>query len=108
VGVLSASDFVRHRQPGGVASGLEAQSHFMRQASPEAPLSIDGESNDLVSKHMSRGVQTVAADAPLLTAARMMCAEHVHRIPVVSSHGNPSGVITSLDIVAALVGAIEE
>jgi CBS domain-containing membrane protein len=108
VGVLSASDFVRHRQPRATASGLDAQAHLVRQASPEGPLSIDSESSEVVSRCMSRGVQPIEGDAPLLSAARMMCAEHIHRLPVVDAQGRPTGVITSLDIVAALVGAIEE
>ena len=41
-------------------------------------------------------------------AARCMCKEHVHRLIVIDSSGAPVGVLTSLDLVSAWVGAVEE
>ncbi len=72
------------------------------------PLHIDEVADDLVSLHMTAAVQTVHRDASLVEAGRIMCAEHVHRLPVVEESGQVVGLVSSLDIVAALVKAIEE
>ena len=89
VGMLSATDYVRredaHRQTQGTSAAGDRVGHEM---SPQ-PLSI-------------RPEQT------LLTAARMMCLQHVHRLPVLSSSGHVEGLITSMDVVAALVNAMDE
>jgi predicted transcriptional regulator len=87
VGILSANDFVRcfaARKP----------------ASDEA--------GSLVGRHMTQSVRSITADEPLLAAARQMCDEHIHRLPVLDAEGRVAGMLTSLDIVAALVQAVEE
>jgi predicted transcriptional regulator len=87
VGILSANDFVRCFAAGN-------------------PESSDGGS--LVSRQMTRSVRSIAAEEALLAAARRMCDEHIHRLPVLDSDGRVAGMVTSLDIVAALVQAVEE
>ncbi len=57
---------------------------------------------------MSSGVRSVQPEQTLLTAARIMCEKHVHRLPVLNLDGKPVGLITSMDVVAALVNAIDE
>jgi CBS domain-containing protein len=79
VGVLSAIDYVR-------------RAHALRR--------VGGE--------MSSGVRSVQPEQTLLTAARIMCEKHVHRLPVLNLDGKPVGLITSMDVVAALVNAIDE
>ncbi len=64
--------------------------------------------HDLVCRHMSPAVQTIGNDSSLMKAARVMCDGHLHRLIVVSSNGPPIGVLTSLDLVSAWIGAIEE
>jgi len=82
VGILSANDFVH------------------REANPT--------DEDRVSCFMSSGVQSVEPEATLIKAAEMMCALHVHRLPVLDRHEKPVGLITSMDIVAALVNVVSE
>jgi CBS domain-containing protein len=41
-------------------------------------------------------------------AAKIMCLQHVHRLPVVDASGKPVGIISSMDLVAALSNAAEE
>jgi magnesium transporter len=74
----------------------------------DRPLCVEDLPHDMVSRFMSSGVQTIAAEAGLLEAARIMCATHVHRLPVMDEQHRPCGVVTSLDIVAALVNTVEE
>lgn len=89
VGVLSAIDYVRRE-------------HVLRGEWPE------GGADDCVHQQMSVGVRSVEPEQTLLTAARIMCEKHVHRLPVLDSDGKPVGLITSMDVVAALVNAIDE
>jgi CBS domain-containing protein len=89
VGVLSATDYVRredaHRQtPGTAAAG------------------------DRVADEMSPQPLSIRPEQTLLTAARIMCDQHVHRLPVLSSSGHVEGLITSMDVVAALGNAMDE
>jgi CBS-domain-containing membrane protein len=37
-----------------------------------------------------------------------MCEQHLHRLPVVSADGRVVGIISTMDVVAALVNAIDE
>lgn len=96
VGIISASDFLRRdaAQPdGGVAP------HHQRPAwKPE----------DVAATFMSTGVQTVAESTTLLQAAQILCAQHVHRLPVVDHAGKPVGMISTMDVVSALLKALTE
>lgn len=87
VGVLSATDFVR-RQTGGSRNGA-----------PEA---------ESVAAHQSPCVISTTVDETMLNAARIMCTNHVHRVIVLNASDVPVGVVTSLDVAAALINAIEE
>ena len=90
VGVLSAVDFVRHE---------------VKQATADKPQTSDAQ---LAREHMTVATRSVAPDSALLEAAREMCDAHLHRLPVLDRAGKVVGMISSLDIVAALVGAIDE
>ena len=100
VGVLSSSDFVY----------LERT----RSAPAEGPIQIRGPAeptetgSDSVRDFMSPIVRTIAEEAPILNAARVMCEEHIHRLVVVDGANQPAGILTSLDLVACMVVAVEE
>jgi CBS domain-containing protein len=104
-GILSASDFVvlqaRVRRTNG-ESTLAAKPQDVKTAP------FDSEDADTVGRHMTSAVKSIAATDSLLAAARTMCNEHIHRLPVLDDQHRPVGMITSLDIVAAVVNAIEE
>ena len=89
VGVLSAIDYVR-------------RAHALQHADES------GTAEERVGGEMSSGVRSVQPEQTLLTAARIMCEKHVHRLPVLNLDGKPVGLITSMDVVAALVNAIDE
>jgi CBS domain-containing protein len=91
VGILSAADFVRREMHRGVS------------CNGDRPLD-----EDQVSGYMTRSVQSIAGDASLIEAARTMCRAHVHRLPVMNASGKLIGMASSLDIVAAMVKAVEE
>lgn len=111
VGILSATDFMKWQTAPDVGGNLalSGQEHrLVKEEGEDEPLHIDVAEDDLVGAHMSPAVQTIEASATLLSAAREMCAEHVHRLPVVDERGHVQGVISSLDVVAALVNVFEE
>lgn len=57
---------------------------------------------------MSRSVQCIGWRETLLRAAQVMCVQHVHRLPVIDEAGGVVGIVSTMDIVAALVNAIDE
>jgi CBS-domain-containing membrane protein len=108
VGILSALDFVR-REVRKDGSAVAAQSGRGSRSDRPAPAALtEGGDDDRVRSHMTRGVRSVDANASLIDAARLMCEAHVHRVPVLDRGAQVVGIISSLDIVAAMVGAIEE
>src|SRR5262245_31900725 len=86
IGVLSATDCLKYL--------AESMSR-----SPEDVVARD---------YMTSAIQSIAPEASILLAARIMCVEHLHRLFVLDSRGKPVGVISSMDIVAALTNAIDE
>ena len=110
VGILSAMDFVRRQARAATrpATGLSPLEYEVVHDEPCGPIHIQEVEEDRVGTHMTPAVQTIAADAPLVEAARTMCLEHIHRLVVLDQHGAPQGVLTSLDLVAALMQAVDE
>jgi CBS domain-containing protein len=88
VGVLSQTDLVR--------------AHASGQSLANWP--------GLAVRHlMTSPALTIRLDETLLTAARMMEQHHVHRLVVVAPDGeHPIGVISTTDLVRALVEILEE
>ena len=110
VGVLSSVDFVRRSQhpDASPAEGAGEISHVLQSDGPQGTLHIEEQQHDHVCDYMTPAVQSVDPVTPLLEVARIMCAEHVHRLIVLDERAHPIGVITSLDLVAAVAQAIEE
>lgn len=77
VGILSSTDFIWHERSG----------------TPDDPVRL----------YMSSKVIAVGPEQPLVDAARLMCEHRIHRVPVVNQNFCTLGIVTSLDIVAALV-----
>ena len=105
VGVLSGTDFIHSTAEGACGS---QSSHALVRKSSQEPYSIEEVGLDLVRKHMNPTVKTIGVEVPLLQAARSMCKEHVHRLIVVDDQTKPIGILTSLDLVATLIGAMDE
>jgi CBS domain-containing protein len=102
VGVLSGGDFVK--RDAQRSEGPEAALEF----DPVQGYQVQSEANDLVCNQMSVAVQTIDPHLPLLEAARYMCLQHVHRLIAVDDSHRPIGVVSSLDLSAAVLKIIEE
>ena len=98
VGFLSANDFLKR----------ENASQAATFASPSGLTAHVWKPDDVAETYMSTGVQSIAESASLSYAAKIMCMQHIHRLPVIDAAGKPVGIISSMDIVAALSNASEE
>jgi CBS domain-containing protein len=108
IGILSAADFVRRQGAARSGSSFSACNQVVVRSSHDGPWQVEDVYEDRVTAHMSAAVQTVEAEAPLADAARIMCAQHIHRVPVLDQHGYPVGMITALDVAAAFLQAADE
>ncbi|MBQ17699.1 MAG: hypothetical protein CMJ65_11285 [Planctomycetaceae bacterium] len=98
----------------GVCAGVLTTTDFVQReflvATPSGGSSMGSAEGrpDLVGDCMTSFVHSVQENATMMVAARVMCDEHIHRIVVLDELGRPVGVVTALDVVAALKYAIEE
>jgi CBS domain-containing protein len=109
VGVLSRSDFVpREGATYTVSATSDAAFSEAAQSQRGGAEQIEPKKNDLVCEHMSPLVRTISDEATIMSAARIMCGEHLHRLVIVDEDNHPTGVIGTLDLIAAIIAAIEE
>jgi CBS-domain-containing membrane protein len=112
VGVLSVRDLLnvrrgaqKERKPVPLAHGHDQTTwDLFAQATP-----LDSKLRaQTVSERMSRTVTSVASDAPIVEIARAMCDGHWHRVPVVDDKNMLCGIVSTMDILAAVVNAADE
>ena len=111
VGILSISDLLRTAPlDAEVAPTALAHEegdttwHLFESARPLTSESAD----ERVRDRMSRRVTSISDGAPLVEVARVMCGGHWHRVPVVDDVGGLCGIISTMDVLAALVNAADE
>ena len=101
VGVVSASDFVESK----IEESCGCVTHVATSYDRSGLTRTEVLDNDCVRAHMSPKVQSIREHRSIVDAGRLMCEEHVHRLLVIDRQGRPVGIITSLDLVSALVHA---
>ncbi|MGZ6214554.1 MAG: CBS domain-containing protein [Candidatus Limnocylindria bacterium] len=91
----------------GRLQGVLSQTDIVRAHASGQPLATWP---GLAVRHlMTSPALTIRLDESLLTAARMMEQHHVHRLVVVAPDGeHPVGVISTTDLVRALVDVLEQ
>ena len=91
----------------GRLQGVLSQTDIVRAHASGQPLATWP---GLAVRHlMTSPALTIRLDESLLTAARMMEQHHVHRLVVVAPDGqHPVGVISTTDLVHALVELLEQ
>ena len=100
IGVLSTTDFMRFDE--NVASRrLACREELDGVGRWELPWNS-------VQRYMTVPVQSVSPAAAMMQAAELMCAEHIHRLIVLDGHETPVGLVSTLDVVSALVHAVDE
>jgi CBS domain-containing membrane protein len=110
VGILTTTDFARriHSQDANDTLTTPAGEFTLARAESSGLFHIEHVEDHLVSEHMSCAPQTIGSEQILIDAARYMTGEHIHHLVVVDAHARPTGVISSLDVISALVKAIDE
>jgi len=108
VGILSATDFLRRDSHADEALFGRTQRAGVKHLTGVANAHVAGEVEDIASEYMTRTVRTVFSHTSLLSAAMLMNAEHIHRLPVVDENSHVVGMISTMDVVAALVNSMDE
>lgn len=110
VGILSSFDFAAREYAGfeSTESPRGKVQHVLVRDRPDQPYHIEDVAEDVVANYMTSAVQTIRPTLTLMEAARVMCSQHVHRLVVLDDTCRPVGIVSSLDLVAALVKVIEE
>lgn len=109
VGILSTSDFTRrelHRDSEGHLPIANVQ-EILVQDEYSGTFRIEEILEDRVANHMTNAIQTISPQATVLQAARCMCLEQVHRLIVIDEGDRPVGIVSTLDVLAALVAAVD-
>lgn len=105
IGILTATDFLQTEALLGVdhlgADLLPVRG--CKKSCHQAPVN-----QELVGDHMTRTLQPVRSKDSLLAAARAMSAYHVHCILVIDDYQHPIGVLTTLDILHAIVSPVHK
>lgn len=110
VGILSATDFLRRASaadPLPPSSRGQAPEHS-RLVNDDEGAVTPTDAGDVAGSYMTRTVRTVNPQTLLLWAAMLMNQGHIHRVPVVDERHRVVGMISTMDVVAAILNAIDE
>lgn len=106
IGVLSSSDFVTWAVKGGKPEQSAEATTFI---APWGEWVTIGDNPDKeIGQYMTAQPITVAPTAPIGDLARAMVDHHIHRVLVVTDDGQPRGIVTSTDVLAAVARAARE
>lgn len=94
VGILSATDLMTYEQQQSVPQDSIRQQQSVPQAT--------------VEEYMSPCVESISDDTLLVNIARKMCEGHHHRLVVVGEQKHVLGIVSTMDILSALVGYVDE
>lgn len=115
VGLLSVTDIVP-AVAARMCSPLAISSHQSREAEwaetwgllTGPTTSQAAGAHELVGSWMSRRLVSVRESTPLVDLARLMCDGHRHRLTVVDAKGKLCGIVSTMDVLAALVAVADE
>lgn len=115
VGLLSVTDIVP-AVVGRMSSPMTGLRHESREAEwaevwgllTGPTTSQAAGAHELVGSWMSRRLVSVGEYTSIMELARLMCDGHRHRITVVDANGKLRGIVSTMDVLAALVAAVDE
>lgn len=100
IGVLSATDFVHWAE--GQPPQSEPAANVEKVCADWQIVEEDSLPADSVAGYMTPNPVTAGEHASLAALAGKMIDAHVHRIIIVNEHNQPVGVVSTMDILAAL------
>jgi CBS-domain-containing membrane protein len=105
IGVFSTTDVVYWADQGHFA----ATGHPHLNCAHSAWQVLDGQpfADDGVGRYMTLDPVTAPPTTPVNELARMMTDAHIHRVVIVDEQGRPTGVVSSMDVLAAVARAPE-
>jgi CBS domain-containing protein len=103
VGVLSTTDFMEHmnRARAGAGEGTPDSGYY----APWQMVDPEELPDEMVCNCMTRDPVMVTANATLAELAHKLIDAHIHRVVVVDRDNKPIGVVSTMDIVAAVARA---
>lgn len=102
-GVISATDFVRRAgKDKSAAPPVDSTGYWADWCIPS---NIESLPEEKVAKVMTPDPVTVPPATALAELARKMVDAHIHRLIVVDERGRPIGIVSSMDILAAVTRA---
>lgn len=106
IGIITGSDLVRFQSE---LTGSDASISHGVQFEP-IPRESDGclefapHPVNEVQRQMTTVLQTIEPEVSLGTASQIMCEQHIHHLIVLDESQRPTGILSSLDILAKLNG----
>jgi CBS-domain-containing membrane protein len=100
IGVFSTTDVVYCADHGHFTATGHPHlrcAHSAWQVLDEQPFADDG-----VGRYMTLDPVTAPPTTPVNELARMMSDAHIHRVIIVDEQGRPTGVVSSMDVLAAV------
>jgi CBS domain-containing protein len=114
VGLLSLSDIMRavlggrSRAAGSQPAPADNEWQALGALLGEDQGCRDSAAAEQVGSWMSRRLVSVRTTTPLVDVARVMCNGHWHRVTVVDEQGRLKGIVSTMDVLAALVQTADE
>lgn len=100
IGVLSATDFVRATECHEHAA---ARPHATPSICSEWQIDVEELPDEAVRDYMTADPVTAPCGTRITELARMLLDAHIHRIVIVDGRRRPMGIVSSTDILAAVV-----
>lgn len=115
-GIFSIRDLVKQGDMPGASAQTSSPQAGMEPAGAHAswhlydalPLLANRPEEQPVGEVMSPNVVSVQEESPLVEVARTMCDGHLHRVPVITNGGILCGIISTMDVLAAVVNVADE
>lgn len=78
-------------------------------AAVDEPNALNRDADNLrIGAIMRKDPAFVSENARLIDVVNCMCKDHMHRVPVVNATGKLTGIISTMDVLAALVHVADE
>lgn len=107
VGTLSVRDIIQTKRDDVFDDPVSDGSGMWAAVDEPGGLATDSDETT-VGSIMRKHPPAVSENARLIDVVRCMCENHMHRVPVINATGKLTGIISTMDVLAALVHIADE